>query len=142
MGSVGDLGILSYGMSKPVNAVGGGSLICNNIDFNKEIDKNFKLQKNYSFKDFLKSCIRILLLSVIIKPWAFKIVTIFFKKFSRTSNSKLGKSKKIGLIQLSFISNELKKINTTSCSRNENFEVIKEIIQKINTRNSSNKFHN
>ena len=32
MGSVGDLGIISYGMSKPINAIGGGSLISNTIE--------------------------------------------------------------------------------------------------------------
>ena len=132
MGSVGDLGIISYGMSKPINAIGGGSLISNTIELNTEINKLFNEQKKFNSMDFIKSCSRTLLLSTIIKPLAFKVVTTFYKKFSSSSNSKQGESKKMGLIQLSFINNELQKINTTNNLRNENFIQIEKIIEKTN----------
>ena len=132
MGSVGDLAIISYGMSKPINAIGGGSLISNTIEMNTKINKLFDEQKKFSSMDFIKSCTRTLLLSIIIKPWVFKVVTIFYKKFSSSSNSKQGESKKMGAIQLSFINNELKKINATNNSRNENFAQLEKIIEKIN----------
>ena len=127
MGTTGDMNILSYGLSKPIHSIGGGSLICNNLELIPIIDDQYKKHNKFGVNDFLSSLKKLVLLPFVLNPYGFKIFTLFFNRFDFNSHEKIT-IKKIGKIQLCALVHELNKIDSTNKIRNKNFIQLVEII--------------
>ena len=80
MGTTGDMNILSYGLSKPIQSICGGSLICNNLELIPIIDDLYKKHNKFGVNDFLSSLKKLVLLPFVLNRYGFKIFTLFFNR--------------------------------------------------------------